>query len=99
MVLNDSPPVRLGARWLLAVGLLAALALPLGLRGADAEDCSAAGCDRATASTEADDAPASETRRKGSTERPAYYKFLLGTVADEIVKRAPCNVLVVRTKR
>ncbi len=36
----------------------------------------------------------------GSTERPAYYyKFLLGTVADEIVKRAPCNVLVVRTKK
>jgi nucleotide-binding universal stress UspA family protein len=35
----------------------------------------------------------------GSTERPGYYKFLLGTVADEIVKRAPCNVLVVRTKR
>lgn len=34
----------------------------------------------------------------GSTERPGYYKFLLGTVADEIVKRAPCNVLVVRTK-
>jgi nucleotide-binding universal stress UspA family protein len=35
----------------------------------------------------------------GSTERPGYYKFLLGTVADEIVKRAPCNVLVVRTKK
>jgi nucleotide-binding universal stress UspA family protein len=35
----------------------------------------------------------------GSTERPAYYKFLLGSVADEIVKRAPCNVLVVRTKK
>jgi nucleotide-binding universal stress UspA family protein len=35
----------------------------------------------------------------GSTERPGYYKFLLGSVADEIVKRAPCNVLVVRTKR
>lgn len=34
----------------------------------------------------------------GSTERPGYYKFLLGSVADEIVKRAPCNVLVVRTK-
>jgi Universal stress protein UspA and related nucleotide-binding proteins len=35
----------------------------------------------------------------GSTERPSYYKFLLGSVADEIVKRAPCNVLVVRTKK
>lgn len=35
----------------------------------------------------------------GSTERPAYYKFLLGSVADEIVHRAPCNVLVVRTKK
>jgi nucleotide-binding universal stress UspA family protein len=35
----------------------------------------------------------------GSTERPGYYKFLLGSVADEIVKRAPCNVLVVRTKK
>ena len=35
----------------------------------------------------------------GSTERPKYYQFLLGSVADEIVKRAPCNVLVVRTKQ
>jgi len=35
----------------------------------------------------------------GSTERPGYYKFLLGSVADEIVKQAPCNVLVVRTKK
>jgi nucleotide-binding universal stress UspA family protein len=35
----------------------------------------------------------------GSTERPRYYQFLLGSVADEIVKRAPCNVLVVRTKK
>jgi nucleotide-binding universal stress UspA family protein len=34
----------------------------------------------------------------GSTERPHYYKVLLGSVADEIVNRAPCNVLVVRTK-
>jgi amino acid transporter/nucleotide-binding universal stress UspA family protein len=35
----------------------------------------------------------------GATERPGYYKGLLGSTADEIVKRAPCNVLVVRTKR
>lgn len=34
----------------------------------------------------------------GSTERPSYYTFLLGSVADEIVTKAPCNVLVVRTK-
>lgn len=34
----------------------------------------------------------------GSTERPAYYTFLLGSTADEIVKRAPCNILIVRTK-
>lgn len=35
----------------------------------------------------------------GSTERPSYYKFLLGSTADEIVTRAPCNVLIVRTKK
>jgi basic amino acid/polyamine antiporter, APA family len=35
----------------------------------------------------------------GATERPNYYKQLLGSTADEIVKRAPCNVLVVRTKK
>jgi nucleotide-binding universal stress UspA family protein len=35
----------------------------------------------------------------GSTERPSYYTFLLGSTADEIVTRAPCNVLVVRTKK
>ncbi len=35
----------------------------------------------------------------GATERPTYYKQLLGSTADEIVKRAPCNVLVVRTKK
>lgn len=35
----------------------------------------------------------------GSTERPAYYTFLLGSTADEIVTRAPCNVLIVRTKK
>lgn len=34
----------------------------------------------------------------GSTERPQYFKFLLGSTADEIVNRAPCNVLVVRTR-
>ncbi len=34
----------------------------------------------------------------GATERPGYYKWLLGSTADEIVRRAPCNVLVVRTK-
>ncbi|HTY91138.1 MAG TPA: universal stress protein [Methanocella sp.] len=35
----------------------------------------------------------------GSTERPAYYTFLLGSTADEIVTRAPCNVLIVHTKK
>ncbi len=35
----------------------------------------------------------------GSTERPSYYTFLLGSTADEIVTKAPCNVLVVRTKK
>ncbi len=35
----------------------------------------------------------------GSSERPAYYTFLLGSTADEIVTKAPCNVLVVRTKK
>lgn len=34
----------------------------------------------------------------GSTEKPAYYTFLLGSTADEIITKAPCNVLVVRTK-
>ena len=33
----------------------------------------------------------------GSTERPSYYTVLLGSTADEIVTKAPCNVLVVRT--
>jgi nucleotide-binding universal stress UspA family protein len=35
----------------------------------------------------------------GATERPRQYKQLLGSNADEIVKRAPCNVLIVRTKK
>lgn len=35
----------------------------------------------------------------GSTERPAYYTFLLGSTADEIITKAPCNVLVVRTRK
>ncbi len=35
----------------------------------------------------------------GATERPAYHKWLLGSTADEVVKRAPCNVLVVRMKK
>jgi nucleotide-binding universal stress UspA family protein len=35
----------------------------------------------------------------GATERPRQYKQLLGSSADEIVKRAPCNVLIVRTKK
>ncbi|WP_174589928.1 universal stress protein [Methanocella conradii] len=35
----------------------------------------------------------------GATERPSYYTFLLGSTADEIVTRAPCNVLVVRTHK
>jgi len=35
----------------------------------------------------------------GATEKPEYYRWLLGSTADEIVKRAPCNVLVVRMKK
>lgn len=35
----------------------------------------------------------------GSSERPSYYTFLLGSTADEIVTKAPCNVLAVRTKK
>lgn len=35
----------------------------------------------------------------GSTERPSYYTVLLGSTADEIVTKAPCDVLVVRTRR
>jgi nucleotide-binding universal stress UspA family protein len=35
----------------------------------------------------------------GSTERPSYHTILLGSTADEIVTKAPCNVLVVRTKK
>lgn len=35
----------------------------------------------------------------GSTERPNYLTALLGSTADEIVTKAPCNVLVVRTKK
>jgi nucleotide-binding universal stress UspA family protein len=35
----------------------------------------------------------------GSTERPSYYTVLLGSTADEIVTKAPCNVLVVRTNK
>jgi len=35
----------------------------------------------------------------GATERPAYYKPLLGSTADEIVRQAPCNILIVRTKK
>ncbi len=34
----------------------------------------------------------------GATERTSHYKQLLGSTADEIIKKAPCNVLVVRTK-
>jgi nucleotide-binding universal stress UspA family protein len=35
----------------------------------------------------------------GATEHPKYYTALLGNIADNVVKRAPCDVLVVRTKR
>jgi len=34
----------------------------------------------------------------GATEHPRYYTALLGTIADGIVKKAPCDVLVVRTR-
>ena len=35
----------------------------------------------------------------GATEHPKYYRALLGNIADLVVKRAPCDVLVVRTRR
>ena len=35
----------------------------------------------------------------GATEHPKYYSALLGNIADHVVRRAPCDVLVVRTKR
>ncbi len=35
----------------------------------------------------------------GSRSGLAIISSFLGSVADEIVKRAPCNVLVVRTKK
>ena len=35
----------------------------------------------------------------GATERPRRLKFILGSVADEIVKNAPIRVVVVRTKQ
>lgn len=34
----------------------------------------------------------------GATEHPKYYTALVGNIADKVVKRAPCDVLVVRTK-
>ncbi len=34
----------------------------------------------------------------GATERPRRFKFILGSVADEIVKNAPIRVIIVRTK-
>ncbi len=34
----------------------------------------------------------------GATEHPKYYTALVGNIADNVVKRAPCDVLVVRTK-
>jgi nucleotide-binding universal stress UspA family protein len=34
----------------------------------------------------------------GATEHPKYYTALLGNIADIVVKRAPCDVLVIRTK-
>jgi len=33
----------------------------------------------------------------GATERPLYYKFLLGSTADRLVKRSPCPVLMVKS--
>ncbi len=35
----------------------------------------------------------------GATEHPKYYTALLGNIADNVVKRAPCDVLVIRTKK
>jgi nucleotide-binding universal stress UspA family protein len=35
----------------------------------------------------------------GATEHPKYYTALLGNIADSVVKRAPCDVLVIRTKQ
>ncbi len=34
----------------------------------------------------------------GATEHPKYYTALAGNIADNVVRRAPCDVLVVRTK-
>jgi nucleotide-binding universal stress UspA family protein len=34
----------------------------------------------------------------GATEHPKYYTALLGNIADSVVKHAPCDVLVIRTK-
>jgi nucleotide-binding universal stress UspA family protein len=34
----------------------------------------------------------------GATEHPKYYTALVGNIADNVVKRSPCDVLVVRTK-
>jgi nucleotide-binding universal stress UspA family protein len=34
----------------------------------------------------------------GATEHPKYYTALVGNIADNVIKRAPCDVLVVRTK-
>ena len=71
MVLNDSTPAPLSWRLLLAVGMLSASALPVGVRGADAQGRAAADCDRATVSAEVDDATPSEIQHKGSPERPS----------------------------
>jgi nucleotide-binding universal stress UspA family protein len=35
----------------------------------------------------------------GATEHPKYYTALLGNIADNVVKHAPCDVLVIRTKQ
>jgi beta-lactamase regulating signal transducer with metallopeptidase domain len=70
MVLNDSPPPRLRWRSLFAVAVLAASALPVGVRGADAEGPPVDGRARGGVSGDMDDATPSETRHTGSPPRP-----------------------------
>jgi probable Kdp system regulatory protein len=33
----------------------------------------------------------------GATERPIYYKFLLGSTADRLIRGSPCPVIMVKT--
>lgn len=33
----------------------------------------------------------------GATEKPPAYKFILGSIVDEVIRRAPCPVIVIKT--